>query len=205
MRAISFEHHGKPSFGLLNERGVIDAGARLSGQFSDLRSILMAGALGKLHDLHCVDVDFSEADINYLPVIPNASKILCVGINYLGHIKETGRDIPEYPVLFTRFSDSIVGHNTSLIRPKVSTDFDYEGELAVIIGKRARHVPQAEAMNYVAGYSCFNEGSIRDFQRHTIQFTAGKNFYKSGSFGPYMITSDEQPDPNAFHLQTRLN
>ena len=205
MRAISFEHKGKPSFGLLNESGVIDAGARLSGQFSDLRSILIAGALGKLHDLHCDDADFSEADINYLPVIPNASKILCVGINYLGHIKETGRDIPKYPVLFTRFSDSIVGHNAPLIRPKVSTDFDYEGELAVIIGKRARHVPQAEAMDYVAGYSCFNEGSIRDFQRHTIQFTAGKNFYKSGSFGPHMITSDEQPDPNAFHLQTRLN
>ena len=107
--------------------------------------------------------------------------------------------------MFTRFADSIVGHNCPLIRPKISTDFDYEGELAVIIGKRARHVSQAEAMDYVAGYSCFNEGSIRDFQMHTIQFTAGKNFYKSGGFGPWMVTNDEQPDPDALHLQTRLN
>jgi 2-keto-4-pentenoate hydratase/2-oxohepta-3-ene-1,7-dioic acid hydratase in catechol pathway len=205
MRAISFEHNGKPSFGLLNERGIINAGARLANQFVDLRSILMAGALEQLRDLSGADVDFAESDINYLPVIPNASKIICVGINYLGHIKETGREIPTHPVLFTRFSDSIVGHNTPLIRPKVSTDFDYEGELAVIIGKRARHVSQAEAMDYVAGYSCFNEGSIRDFQMHTIQFTAGKNFYKSGSFGPCMVTTDEQSDPGIFHLQTRLN
>ena len=207
MQLISFEHNGKTSFGLLTENGVIDAGARLSSDFVDLRSVLMAGRLDDLRDLIHSDanVDFEEADINYLPVIPNPSKVLCVGINYLSHIKETGRDLPKYPVLFTRFPDSIVGHNTPLIRPKVSTDFDYEGELAVIIGKRARHVSQSEAMSYVAGYSCFNEGSIRDFQMHTIQFTAGKNFYKSGSFGPCMVTADDQPDPNAFHLQTRLN
>jgi len=205
MRLISFEHRGNPSFGVVTSTGIVDAGARLAGEFSDLREVLRAGALGRLGDLASAEPDLSEEDIVYLPVIPNASKILCVGINYLGHIKETGRDVPEYPVLFTRFADSVVGHNCPMIRPKVSTDFDYEGELAVIIGKRARHVPRSEAMSYVAGYSCFNEGSIRDFQYHTIQFTAGKNFYKSGGFGPWMLTSDEQPDPGAFHLQTRLN
>ena len=124
MQLISFEHNGKTSFGLLTENGVIDAGARLSSDFVDLRSVLMAGRLDDLRDLIHSDanVDFEEADINYLPVIPNPSKVLCVGINYLSHIKETGRDIPKYPVLFTRFPDSIVGHNTPLIRPKVSTD-----------------------------------------------------------------------------------
>ena len=205
MRVISFEHRGKPSFGVLTEDGVIDAGARVGDEFSDLRAVLRAGALDRLHSLAAMEADIAEKDIAYLPVIPNASKILCVGINYLSHIKETGRDVPEYPVLFTRFADSVVGHNCPMIRPQASTDFDYEGELAVIIGERARHVPRGEAMRHVAGYSCFNEGSIRDFQYHTIQFTAGKNFYKSGGFGPWMITSDEQPDPEKFHLQTRLN
>lgn len=205
MRVISFEHRGAPSFGVLTDAGVVDAGARLAGEFPDLREVLRAEALGRLSELASLEADIPKEDITYLPVVPNASKILCVGINYLSHIKETGRDVPEYPVLFTRFADSVVGHNCPMIRPRVSTDFDYEGELAVIIGKRARHVPRTEAMSYVAGYSCFNEGSIRDFQYHTIQFTAGKNFYKSGGFGPWMVTSDEQPDPETFHLQTRLN
>ena len=205
MRVISFEYQGKPSFGVLTEDGVINAAARIGDEFQDLRAVLCAGALDRLRDLAATGTDIAEKDITYLPVIPNASKILCVGINYLSHIKETGRDIPKHPVMFTRFADSIVGHNCPLIRPKISTDFDYEGELAVIIGKRAWHVSQAEAMDYVAGYSCFNEGSIRDFQMHTIQFTAGKNFYKSGGFGPWMVTNDEQPDPDTLHLQTRLN
>ena len=205
MRIISFERRGAPSFGLLTEAGVIDAGARLGGEFPTLRSVLRGGALGRLRELAHADADFPEAQIGYLPVIPDASKILCVGINYLSHIRETGREVPQYPVLFTRFADSVVGHNRPMIRPKVSTAFDYEGELAVIIGKRARHVPRSDAMRHVAGYSCFNEGSVRDFQYHTIQFTAGKNFHRSGAFGPWMITSDAQPDPQAFHLQTRLN
>jgi len=205
VRLISFEHQERASFGLYTERGVIDAGMRLMGEFADLRAVLRGGALERLESMQGLAPDFAEEDILYLPVIPNAPKILCVGINYMAHIKETGRDTPEYPVVFIRFADSVVGHNQPLIRPKVSTDFDYEAELAVIMGKTARHVSRADAMNYVAGYSCFNEGSIRDYQRHTIQFTAGKNFYHSGSFGPWMVTSDEQDDPTQFHLQMRLN
>lgn len=205
MRVISFEHRGGASFGLFTDGGIVDCGARLAGEFSDLRAVLSADALGRLKAMEADAADFSEDEIAYLPVVPNASKLLCVGINYVAHIKETGREVPTHPVLFTRFSDTVVGHEQAMIRPRVSTDFDYEGELAVIIGKRARHVARSDAMNYIAGYSCFNEGSIRDFQRHTIQFTAGKNFYKSGGFGPWMVTTDEQPDPTAFHLQTRLN
>ena len=205
MRVISFEHGGAASFGLANAGGIIDAGARLGGQFSDLRDVLRQGALGRLEELSGLAPDVAEDDIRYLPVVPNATKILCVGINYLGHIQETGRDVPRHPVLFTRFADSFVGHGRPLIRPRVSRDFDYEGELAVIMGKRAWHVSRAQAMDYVAGYTCCNEGSIRDFQYHSIQFTAGKNFFRSGALGPWMVTRDEQPDPAALHLRTVLN
>ena len=205
MRVISFEHGGAASFGLANAGGIIDAGARLGGQFSDLRDVLRQDALGRLEELSGLAADFTEDEIRFLPIIPNAAKILCVGINYLGHIKETGRDVPRHPVLFTRFADSFVGHGRPMIRPRVSSDFDYEGELAVIMGKRARHVARAQALDYVAGYTCCNEGSIRNFQYHSIQFTAGKNFFRSGALGPGMVTRDEQPDPAAFHLQTRLN
>ncbi len=205
MRVISFEHGGAASFGLANAGGIIDAGARLGGQFSDLRDVLRQGALGRLEELSGLAPDVAEDDIRYLPVVPNATKILCVGINYMGHIQETGRDVPRHPVLFTRFADSFVGHGRPLIRPRASRDFDYEGELAVIMGKRAWHVSRAQAMDYVAGYTCCNEGSIRDFQYHSIQFTAGKNFFRSGALGPWMVTRDEQPDPAALHLRTVLN
>lgn len=205
MRIASFEHDGRASFGLMTDGGVVDAGARLAGAYADLRDVLRAGALDRLLEMSGLAADLAADDIHYLPVIPNASKILCVGINYMGHIRETGRDVPNHPVLFTRFADSFVGHGQPLIRPRVSTDFDYEGELAVIIGKHARHVPRARAMEHVAGFTCCNEGSVRDYQYHTIQFTAGKNFHRSGALGPWMTTRDEQPDPSALHLQTRLN
>jgi len=205
VRVLSFERDGRPSFGIATDDGIIDAGARLAAEFPDLRSILAAGALERLRALETLEPDCAEDDITYLAVIPNANKILCVGINYMGHIKETGREPPSHPVLFTRFADSLVGHEQPLVRPRVSEHFDYEGELAVIIGKTARHVAREDAMDYVAGYSCCNEGSVRDYQYHTIQFTAGKNFYRSGGFGPWMVTTDEQNDPTQFHLQTRLN
>ena len=205
MRVTSFEHSGGASFGVVVDGGVVDAGARLAGRFADLRDVLRAGALDRLREMSGLAAEIPEEDIRYLPVIPNASKILCVGINYMGHIRETGRDAPTHPVLFTRFADSFVGHGEPLIRPRVSTDFDYEGEMAVVIGKRARHVPRARAMDHVAGFTCCNEGSVRDFQYHTIQFTAGKNFHRSGAMGPWMVTRDEQPDPAAFRLRTRLN
>ena len=205
MRVTSFEHSGRASFGVAVDGGVVDAGARLSGQFADLRDVLRAGALDRLQEMSDLAADIPGEDIRYLPVIPNAGKILCVGINYMGHIRETGRDVPTHPVLFTRFADSFVGHGEPMIRPRVSTDYDYEGEMAVIVGKQARHVPRDRAMDHVAGFTCCNEGSVRDFQYHTIQFTAGKNFHRSGAMGPWMVTRDEQPDPAVFRLRTRLN
>ena len=131
-------------------------------------------------------------------------KILCVGVNYRPHIAEMGREVPDYPVVFTRFASSLVGHNEPVIRPRVSEQFDFEGELAVVIGKTARHVPREQAFDFVGGYCCFLDGSVRDWQRHTMQFTAGKNFEKSGAIGPVVAASDVG-DPSTLELTTRVN
>ena len=206
MRLMSFTIDGRASFGLASGDGVIDAGKRLDGQFHGLRDALLAGALPALRRLEQTKTDYALADVDFLPVIPDAAaKLLCIGINYLPHIKEMGRERPDYPVVFVRFQDSIVGHGTALQRPIGSVQLDWEGELAVIIGKRARRVSRAQALDYVAGYACFNDGSVRDYQRHSQQFTPGKNFHASGSFGPWLVTTDEQPDPSKLRLRTRLN
>ena len=131
-------------------------------------------------------------------------KILCVGVNYRPHIEEMGRDIPEYPVVFTRFASSLVGHGQAIIRPRVSEQFDFEGELAVVIGKAARHVQRADALDFIGGYCCFLDGSVRDWQRHTMQFTAGKNFEHSGAMGT-VVPASEVGDPAALELTTRVN
>jgi 2-keto-4-pentenoate hydratase/2-oxohepta-3-ene-1,7-dioic acid hydratase in catechol pathway len=206
MRLMSFLAGGRSSFGIAAGGGVVDAGKRLGGRFATLRDALRADALAALRELEAVKPDHALDDVEFLPPIPDpAAKLLCVGINYVPHMQEMGRDRPEYPVVFVRFADSIVGHGQPMLRPIASTQFDYEGELAVVIGKRARRVSRAAALDYVAGYSCFNDGSVRDFQRHSGQFTPGKNFHASGSFGPWLVTTDEQPDPRRLRLRTRLN
>jgi 2-keto-4-pentenoate hydratase/2-oxohepta-3-ene-1,7-dioic acid hydratase in catechol pathway len=206
MRLISFEQSGRAGFGVVVGEGIVDATARLSGQPRGLREALAAGALPELRRLADLKPDLALRDVTFAPPIPDAAaKLLCVGINYLPHIKEMGRERPEKPVLFVRFGDSIVGHGQALHKPRESEQFDYEGELAVVIGKRARRVSKERALDYVAGYACFNDGSIRDFQRHSAQFTPGKNFHASGSFGPWLVTPDEVPDPRKLTLTTRLN
>ncbi|NUR13954.1 MAG: fumarylacetoacetate hydrolase family protein, partial [Bradyrhizobium sp.] len=144
-------------------------------------------------------------EITFAPVIPDPGKIICVGLNYRDHVAETGRTVTEKPALFARFSCSQVGHLQPIVKPKVSDDFDYEGELALVIGKEGRHIPAGRALDHVAGYACYNEGSVRDWQRHTSQFLSGKTFADSGSFGPWLVTADEIPDPSRLTLQTRLN
>jgi 2-keto-4-pentenoate hydratase/2-oxohepta-3-ene-1,7-dioic acid hydratase in catechol pathway len=131
--------------------------------------------------------------------------VLCIGINYATHVRETGREMPTYPMIFTRFADSQVAHLQPIIRPKASHKLDFEGELAVVIGKTARHVKAEDALEYVAGYACYNDGSVRDWQKHTIQFVPGKNFPCTGGFGPWLVTCDEIGDPQDLELTTRLN
>jgi 2-keto-4-pentenoate hydratase/2-oxohepta-3-ene-1,7-dioic acid hydratase in catechol pathway len=205
MRLVSFERKARPGFGVVVGDGIVDAAARLAGKARSLREALAASSLRELERLAANAPDFGLDEVELAPVIPDAAKLLCVGINYLPHIREMGRDRPERPVLFVRFADSIVGHGQPLLKPRESEQFDYEGELAVIIGKRARRVSRERALEHVAGYSCFNDGSVRDYQRHSQQFTPGKNFHASGSFGPWLVTADEIADPRNLTLTTRLN
>lgn len=205
MKIASFVHRGRRSYGVVEDRTLLDAGALLGRKYPDLRSLL--GATDGLSELAGLahPPRLSSGEVRWLPVIPNPDKVLCVGLNYLGHIVETGREIPKHPTLFTRFASAQVGHGQPLVLPRASTAFDFEGELAVVIGKPGRHIPRADAMAHVAGYSLFNDGSIRDWQRHSLQFTAGKNFVGSGSFGPWLVTPDEIADIDRLVLETRLN
>jgi len=203
MRLISFlRPDGTASYGTTDGKSVFDAGAELSQTYSDLRAILTAGAQSQLKDRGPV---LALDEVTLQSPVPNPDKILCVGLNYMSHIRETGRDKPTYPSIFTRYPSSILGHGTPLIRPKVSDRFDYEGELAVIIGKTCRHVPADAAWDVISGYSCFNDGSIRDYQVHTSQFWPGKSFEGSGSMGPWIVTPDEVGDITRQTLTTRIN
>ncbi|MEY4268981.1 MAG: hypothetical protein RLZZ58_197, partial [Pseudomonadota bacterium] len=145
------------------------------------------------------------AAVRLLPVIPDPGKILCVGLNYASHVAETGRDQKEHPAIFTRWADTLVGPGAPLIKPAATDRFDYEGELAIIIGKGGRAISAADALDHVAGYAVFMDASARDWQRHNIQFTPGKNFPATGGFGPAMVTPDEIADIGSQRVQTRLN
>lgn len=205
MRVLSFTTQDSTSFGLAIDGGIVDCGARLGGSI-DLHGVLQKGGLAGLEAYASAAVDYRFDEINYQPVIANpAAKFLCIGINYRPHMREMGREPPDYPVVFVRFASSFVGHDAPMVKPRVSDKFDFEGELAVVIGKRARHVSRDDALEHIAGYTCLNDGSVRDFQRHSGQFTPGKNFVASGAIGPWMVTSDELADPAALNLITRLN
>lgn len=197
--------NGDTSYGVHSNGNIRDAGYDLRARYSSLHDVLKADALSELADAAVSAREICIDDVTLLPPVLRPEKIICIGLNYMSHIKETGRDKPKYPSIFNRYPDSVLGHNAALLRPKVSEKFDYEGELAVVIGKPARHVSAADALDYVAGYSCFNDGSVRDFQRHTSQFFAGKSFQDSGSMGPYIVTPDEVGALEDLTLETRLN
>ncbi len=205
MKLLTYSQGGAVSYGAVTGDGVVDLGKRL-GQYPDLRSLLEAGALnqaaGAAKD---AAADHALGDITFLPVIPNPDKIICVGLNYKAHREETGRTPTDNPALFMRFADTQTGHKEPMIKPNNSDAFDFEGELALIIGKTARHVSEADALDYIAGYACYNDGSVRDFQNHTPQWMPGKNFPATGAFGPWMVTADDIPDPTKLTLTTRLN
>ena len=143
--------------------------------------------------------------MRYLPVIPDPDKTLCVGVNYRPHAEEMGRPLPGRPLLFVRFPSAQVGHREPLVRPALSLEYDYEGELAIVIGRPAWRIEPSAAFDVIAGYTCFMDGSVRDWQRHSTQFTAGKNFRASGAAGPYLVTRDEIVDPAGLALATRVN
>jgi 2-keto-4-pentenoate hydratase/2-oxohepta-3-ene-1,7-dioic acid hydratase in catechol pathway len=204
VRLVSFERNGRLSFGVAAEGGVREVSHAFRERYADLRAVLEAGALAEI-GTDTGGKEFAEPDVRFMPVIGNPDKIICVGVNYRPHIEEMGREVPDHPVVFVRFPGSLVGHDEPIVRPAVSEKFDFEGELAIVIGRRARHVTQESALDYVAGYCCFMDGSIRDWQRHTPQFTPGKNFQQSGAMGPFLVTSDDIDDPSALSLTTHVN
>lgn len=206
VRLLSFSRNGTASYGVATDAGVVDLGARFDSRWPTLSVVLRDDGLDELRN-HAAGLseDHGLEEIRYQPPILDPGRILCVGLNYKTHIQETGRATPSHPTIFVRFPDSHVGHGEAMVRPTASEEFDFEGELAFIVGRGGRHIPASRAMDAIAGYSCYNDGSIRDFQRHTTQFTVGKNFWHSGAFGPWMVTADEIEDPGTLQLETRLN
>jgi len=201
VRYVSFRRpNGSPAFGRIDGESGIELGTP-SGSPADLKSALATDALARLPSGKA----YPLADAVLLPVIPNPAKILCIGHNYESHRQETGRPKAEHPSIFTRFVDTLVAHAQPIVRPRASKNLDYEGELAIVIGRAGRAISEARALDHVAGYSCFNDASIRDWQWHPSQFTPGKNFPGTGALGPWLVTPDEAGDLAAVHVTTRLN
>ena len=205
MKFASFRIQNRATWGIVDDDSLRDIGAVLGNAFPDLKSCIAQGAFdtarqashaAPLHGMHAID---------WLPVIPNPEKIFCVGLNYELHRKETGRAVVEHPTIFARFANTQTGHRTDIVRPRVSTSLDYEGELAVIIGRPGRYIAREKAFDHIAGFACYNDGSVRDWQHHTHQFTPGKNFPRTGSFGPWMVTADEFGSIGSHRIMTRLN
>jgi 2-keto-4-pentenoate hydratase/2-oxohepta-3-ene-1,7-dioic acid hydratase in catechol pathway len=207
MRIAAFRHEGRPALGLRLGQEIVNLTAE--GLPATLDALLQGGpaALAEAQRVGtAARMRMPVADLQWLPPVQSPAKAIAVGLNYVDHAAEGHFDPPKYPVLFHRFPSSWVGHGEPLVRPHVSTQFDYEGELLVVIGKAGRYIDKGRALEHVAGYSVFNDGSIRDFQMKSAQWMMGKNFDRSGAFGPEFVTADELP-PGATGLQltTRLN
>ena len=205
MKLVTFTQSGKQSYGFVDNDTITDIGQMLASTHPDLKSLIGDDYAKLISSSADTAPRVALSDVQLLPPITNPDKIICVGLNYESHRKETGRPEVEFPTLFTRFANSQIGDGEAMWRPAESTSFDYEGELAVIIGSGGWKIPEDKALEHVAGYSCYNDGSVRDWQRHTSQFTPGKNFRHTGPFGPWLVTTDEIPDPSTLTLTTRLN
>jgi 2-keto-4-pentenoate hydratase/2-oxohepta-3-ene-1,7-dioic acid hydratase in catechol pathway len=207
VKLATYAVRGETSFGAVVGDGIVDLRRRLgAARFPSVKAVLAAGALEEARRAASgAEPDHRLADVALRPPVPDPDKILCVGLNYKAHREETGRKPSDHPSIFTRFASTQVGSGEPLVKPKNSEAFDFEGELAVVIGERGRHVPRSRALDLVAGYSVYFDGSVRDWQRHTTQWTPGKNFPATGGFGPWLVTADEVPDPTALTLVTRLD
>jgi 2-keto-4-pentenoate hydratase/2-oxohepta-3-ene-1,7-dioic acid hydratase in catechol pathway len=209
MRFLTFKSNGEEGIGILEStgavRGLLVSDPRFPGNLDRLvgtsdDALYAAGAVlqsGKVFDLQKIDM---------LPPLSASAKIICIGLNYAAHTEEGGFAPQTYPAVFTRFNSSLIGHRAPLLRPRVSDKLDYEGELVAVIGRGGRYISKAAALSHVIAYSVFNDGSIRDYQMKTAQWTVGKNFDGTGAFGPYLVTADELPSgATGLRLRTRLN
>ena len=209
MRFLTFKSKGEEGIGILDSagavRGFLASDQRFPGNLDKLigtsdDALHAAGTVlqsGKIFDLEQIDM---------LPPLSASAKIVCIGLNYAAHTEEGGFAPQTYPAVFTRFNSSLIGHRAPLLRPRVSDKLDYEGELVAVIGRGGRYIAKDAALSHVLAYSVFNDGSIRDYQMKTAQWTVGKNFDGTGAFGPYLVTADELPSgATGLRLQTRLN
>jgi len=205
LKLVSYEHAGAATYGVVQHGEYLQPPTDFLGRYPDIASVLRGNALGELAQALGRGTRVAPAGTRTLPVLPHPQKFICVGLNYKTHVAETKRDDSAYPALFVRFADSLAAHGDLVLRPSFSERFDWEGELAVVIGRGGRAIPKAQAFEHVAGYACFNDITVRDWQRHTHQWTPGKNFPGTGALGPWLVTADEVPDVNALTLEARLN
>ena len=204
MKFVSFRADGAARYGLLAGGGIVDL--TLRRKHPDLKALIAAGAYKEAEEAaKGAAADFAPDQVAFDPVIRNPGKILCVGLNYHEHRAETGMTQHRFPAIFPRWADTQCGHLQPIVLPKNAVELDWEGELAVIVGKGGRHIAEKDAGAHIAGYACYNDASLRDFQKHSSQFTPGKNFPATGAFGPYLVTSDEMGDLKGKKIQTRLN
>jgi 2-keto-4-pentenoate hydratase/2-oxohepta-3-ene-1,7-dioic acid hydratase in catechol pathway len=205
MKCLSFIVGNQLSYGVLIESGLVDLGPVLGQQYPSLIDIIEAGKF----ELIAETIKITAPTLNLHQVqlslpLPNVKRIFCVGRNYKGHVAEVGAKLPEFPTLFLRTAQSLVASGSSIVRPQVSSNFDFEGELTLVIGKAGRHISKENALQHVFGYTILNDGSIRDYQlKHSL--AVGKNFESAGSMGPWIVTSDEITDPSKLTLSTHLN
>lgn len=211
MKLASFTVKGRESYGAVQGDKVVDLGQHFSGQHATLADFIGSSDFaGRDKIVAGLKADLALNDVKLLPVIPRPEKIVCLVRNYMDHHQEVlaagmHRELSEFPPIFLRVWRSQVAHGEPIIRPKVSEQLDWEGEMAVIIGKGGRHIAKEDAFQHIAGYACYNDASIREWQFHAKQIAAGKNFQGTGAFGPWMVTADEVPEPENLKLELRIN
>lgn len=210
MRLVSFRHQGRRSVGLMvGQDGIVDLGRRPGGP-AGMRELLADPEMKAARAAVGAPADLTLAQVEFLPVVPDPEAIFCLALNYAAHVAEVRdaglrRDPPKEPAVFLRLPASQAAHDEAILLPRISESLDFEAELAVVIGRGGKYISEADAMDHVAGYACYNDGSVRDWQFHTRQITPGKNFRKTGGFGPWLVTKDEIPDPYALPMTLRLN
>lgn len=207
MRFISFLSDGRKGLAVAGNdnqlTGLLEGDANYPG---DLESIIAAGALDAAGKALAAGQTFAADAVEFLPPVSRPAKIFCLGINYKDHAAEANIELPDYPTIFSRYSTSLIGHNTPIIRAKISDALDYEGELVAVVGKGGRHIAEADALDHVAGYSVFNDATFRDYQLKTTQWQVGKTFDGTGAFGPALVTPDELPTgAEGLSIETRVN
>jgi 2-keto-4-pentenoate hydratase/2-oxohepta-3-ene-1,7-dioic acid hydratase in catechol pathway len=195
VKLISYQTNGQDSYGAVVGDRVVDLRAVFGTRAPDLKTLIAAGLVDEARAaLASAKATLPLSEVKLLPVVPNPGKIFCIGLNYGEHVRETGKQVTDKPVIFLRVADSQLAHGEDIVRPRVSERLDYEGEIAIVIGQGGRHIAEADAWQHIAGYSCYNDGSVRDWQLHTSQWAPGKNFWRTGGFGPWLVTADEIAD-----------